>query len=130
MKLWASLYLVVWLAFLEFVLVWAPVSGIAPLVYVHVLLGVVIFALAYSNSSKLSRTDCPARLKRIVKTTLGLAAFEGLLGILLVVSKMGLLPELIANATGFLHLVAAVAIVTQAASVATAHDMWEEKEFA
>jgi hypothetical protein len=130
LKLWASLYLIVWLAFLEFVLVWAPVSSIAPLVYAHVLLGIVIFAIAYSNSSKLRRTDCPARIKRIVKATVALAAFEGLLGIMLAGSKMGLLPDLIASAVDFLHLGAALAIVTQAASTATSYDMWEEKEFA
>jgi len=130
LKLWISLYVIVWLAFLEFVLVWAPVSSIAPLVYAHVFLGTIIFALAYSNSSKLRRTDCPARIKRIVKATVGLAAFEGLLGIVLVVSKMGLLPDLITSAVDFLHLGAALAIVTQWASVATAYDMWEEREFA
>ena len=123
------MYLIVWLAFLEFILVWAPASSIQPLVYTHVLLGIVIFAIAYSNSSKLRKTDCPARIKRIVKATVALAAFEGLLGMMLVVSKMGLLPDLISSAVGFLHLGTALAIVTQAASTATAYDMWEEKEF-
>lgn len=130
LKLWASLYLTVWLAFLEFILVWTPISTITPLVYVHVLLGVAIFAIAYSNSSKLHRTGCPARIKRIVKATVTLAAFQGLLGVILVVSKMGLLPDLIASAASFLHLGVAIAIVTQAASTATAYDMWEGKEFA
>ena len=119
----------VWLAFLEFILVWAPVSSITLLVYAHVLLGIVIFVIAYSNSSKLRGTDCPVRIKRIVKATVALAAFEGLLGILLYVSKIGLLPDLITSAVGFLHLGTALAIVTQAASTATAYDMWEEKEF-
>ena len=129
MKLWVSLYLMVWLAFLEFILVWAPVSSIAPLVYAHVVLGVLIFAIAYSNSSKLRKTNCPARVKRIVKATVALAAFEGLLGILLYVSKTGLLPDLVTSGVGFLHLGTALAVVTQAASTATAYDMWEEKEF-
>ena len=129
MKLWVSLYLMVWLAFLEFILVWAPVSSIAPLVYAHVALGVLIFAIAYSNSSKLRKTNCPARVKRIVKATVALAAFEGLLGILLYVSKAGLLPDLVTSGVGFLHLGIALAVVTQAASTATAYDMWEEKEF-
>lgn len=119
----------VWLAFLEFILVWAPVSRITPLVYAHVLLGIVIFPIAYSNASKLRRTDCPARIKRIVKATVALAAFEGLLGILLYFSKTGLLPDLVTSAVDFLHLGTALAIVTQAASTATAYDMWEEKEF-
>ena len=129
MKLWVSLYLMVWLAFLEFILVWAPVSSIAPLVYAHVVLGVVVFAVAYSNSSKLRKTNCPARVKRIVRATVALAAFEGLLGILLYASKTWLLPDLVTSGVSFLHLGTALAIVTQAASTATAYDMWEEKEF-
>jgi hypothetical protein len=129
LKLWASLYIMIWLLFLEFVLVWAPVSGFALLLYAHVILGVVIFAIAYSNASKLGKTQCPARIKRIVKATVGLAAFEGVLGILLYVSKTSSLPDLVTSAVSFLHLGVALAIVTQAASTATAYDMWEEKEF-
>jgi hypothetical protein len=119
----------VWLAFLEFILVWAPVSGFALPLYGHVILGVVIFAIAYSNASQLGKTRCPARIRRIVKATVGLAAFEGVLGILLYVSRTASLPGLVASAVGFLHLGTALAIVTQAASTATAYDMWEEKEF-
>jgi len=129
LKLWVSLYLMVWLAFLEIILVWGPVSSIAPLAYAHVVLGVLIFAIAYSNSSKLRRTNCPDRVKRIVKATVALAAFEGLLGILLYVSKIWLLPDLVTMGVGFLHMGTALAIATQAASTATAYDMWEEKEF-
>jgi hypothetical protein len=129
LKLWVSLYLMVWLAFLEIILVWGPASGIAPLAYAHVVLGVLVFAIAYSNSSKLRKTDCPARVKRIVKATVALAAFEGLLGIVLYVSKTWSLPDLVTIGVGFLHLGTALAIVTQAASTATAYDIWEEKEF-
>jgi len=129
LKLWASLYAMVWLAFLEFILVWAPVSGFALLLYVHVILGVVIFAIACSNASKLGRMQCPARIRRIVKATVALAAFEGLLGILLYVSKTSSFPDLVTSAVDFLHIGIALAIVTQAASTATAYDMWEEKEF-
>lgn len=119
----------VWLAFLEFILVWAPVSGFALLLYVHVILGVVIFAIAYSNASKLGRMQCPARIRRIVKATVALAAFEGVLGILFYVSKTSSFPDLVTSAVDFLHIGIALAIVTQAASTATAYDMWEEKEF-
>ena len=129
LKLWASLYAMVWLAFLEFILVWAPASGFALLLYAHVILGVVIFVIAYSNASKLGKTQCPARIRRIVKATVGLAAFEGVLGILFYVSKTTSLPDLVTNAVDFLHIATALAIVTQAASTATAYDMWEEKEF-
>jgi hypothetical protein len=120
----------VWLAFLEFMLVWAPVAAFTLPLYAHMILGIIIFALAYSNASELSKTPCPARIRRIVKATVGLSVFEGLLGILLHFSITISLPSLVTNAVGFLHLGTALAIVTQAASTATAYDMWEEKEFA
>jgi heme A synthase len=120
----------VWLAALEFILVWAPVAGFAPPLYAHIILGIIIFALAYSNASKLAKTSCPARIRRIVKVTVGLAVFEGLLGILLYFRNTASLPALVASTASFLHLGTALAIVTQAASTATAYDMWEEKEFA
>jgi hypothetical protein len=120
----------VWLATLEFILVWAPFAGFAPPVYAHMILGIIIFVLAYSNASKLSKTPCPARIRRIVKATVGLLVFEGLLGILLYFRNTASLPALIASAASFLHLGTALAIVTQTASTATAYDMWEEKEFA
>ena len=119
----------VWLAFLEFILVWTPVSGFALLLYAHVILGVIIFGIAYSNASKLSGMQCPARIRRIVKATVGLAAFEGVLGILLYISKTRSLPDLVTSAVDFLHIGIALAIVAQAASTATAYDMWQEKEF-
>ena len=119
----------IWLMVLEFILVWGPASGFVFLLYVHVILGIVIFIIAYSNASKLGKTQCPARIRRIAKATVGLAAFEGVLGILLYVNKTSSLPSLVTNAVGFLHILTALAIVTQAASTATAYDMWEEKEF-
>lgn len=119
----------IWLMVLEFILVWGPASGFAFLLYVHVILGIVIFIIAYSNASKLGGTQCPARIRRIAKATVGLAGFEGVLGILLYVSKTSSFPSLVTSAVGFLHILTALAIVTQAASTATAYDMWEEKEF-
>ncbi len=129
LKLWASLYVMVWLGLLEFILVWAPISGFTLPLYGHVVLGIVIFAIAYSNASKLGKTQCPARIRRIAKATVGLAVFEGVLGILLYLGNTGSLPHFITDAVSFLHLGTALAIVTQAASTATAYDMWEEKEF-
>jgi heme A synthase len=68
------------------------------------------------------------RIRRIVRATVALAVFQGLLGIMLYLTNSTSLPDLVVNAVGFLHLGAALAIVTQAASTATAYDMWEEKE--
>lgn len=120
--------MLVWLAFLEYILVWAG-ALVSTLVYAHAILGIVVFAIAYSNSLRLRRTECPVRIKRIVKATVGLAAFEGLLGIMLFAGVKEMLPELVKGAVEFLHLGTALAIVTQAASTATTFDMWEEKEF-
>jgi hypothetical protein len=54
-----------------------------------------------------------------------MAAFDGLLGIPLYLFREGTIHW----AVNLLHLIIAVAIITQASSAATAYDMWEEKEF-
>jgi hypothetical protein len=58
-----------------------------------------------------------------------MAAFGSAVGVLLL---FGLTPSLGLFRGGFLyvlHLVAAFALITQAASIATSFDMWEEREF-
>jgi hypothetical protein len=121
-KLWASLYLMVWLTLLEFLTLTYLSGGFGLLA--HAGTGVAVLALAAFNRYRLVRTAAPARLKRIAKATLGLAAAQPVLGVLLAVLPIG------REVVGFLHLLAAFAIITQAASTATAYDMWEEKEFA
>lgn len=123
LKLWARLYLLVWLAFAQFFV--TAFSELFGVIYLHFLVGLAVLVLAIMNYRGLTRTYAPDRLKRISKVTLGMAAFDGLLGIPLYVFTNGTVHW----AINLLHLVVALAIIAQASSTATAYDMWEEKEF-
>ncbi len=135
MKIWVALYAMIWLVFVEFMLVLTPASDPRPLVYAHVAIGVAIVVLANYNLVRLRGSEAPARLKRIAKATLSFAALQVPLGLLLAFG-IGAGVEIpftgitITGVIAFLHVVNSFAIITQAASVATAYDMWEEKEFA
>lgn len=128
MKIWASLYLIIWLAFLEFISVFTNNFGWPFSIEIHALLGIVILVIAYDNLSKVRKTDAPNRIKRILKATIGLAVFQAILGIPLFLNSRGF-PVPFVGAIDFLHLVSALAIIAQASSVATTYDIWEEKEF-
>jgi hypothetical protein len=123
LKLWASLYLLIWLVFLQFLV--TAFSGVLGVIYLHFVVGLAVLALAIVNYRGLRRTSAPDRVKRISKVIPGMATFDGLLGIPLYLFREGTIHW----ATNLLHLIVAVAIIAQASSVATAYDMWEEKEF-
>jgi hypothetical protein len=128
LTLWKSLYAMVWLAFLQIVIIVMPRFTIY-LVDVHVLLGLVILGLAHYNNAKMKHTEAPNRLKRITKSTAILATFQIILGIILYANlRMNVSVPLVAVIV-FVHIVIALAIITQAASVATAYDMWEDHEY-
>ena len=123
LKLWARLYLLIWLAFAQFlVTAFSEMFGIR---YLHFVIGLAVLVLAIMNYSDLKGTSAPNRVKRISKTIPGMAAFDGLLGIPLFMFTEGTIHW----AINLLHLVVSLAIITQASSAATAYDMWEEKEF-
>jgi hypothetical protein len=129
MKLWNRLYNTIWLAFFCCMLVprWMGAHVGPP---VHGLLGLGMLVLAFANARRLAALPVPARLKRISKTTSGIAAFQTICGIALgVVTKLA--PDLPVVGTVLLvvHVVCALAILAQVSSVATAYDMWEEKEY-
>ena len=126
---WKPLYAMVWLASLQFVVIIIP-RFTPRLVDVHALLGFIILGLAHYNNVLLKKTEAPNRLKRIVKVTAILATVQPLLGIILFANlRLGLGFPLV-EVVAFIHLVIALAIITQASSVATAYDMWTEHEFA
>lgn len=128
MTVWKQLYAMVWLAFLQILIITLPRFSIY-LVDAHVALGLVILALAHYNNAQIKKTECPNRLKRIVKSTAILATFQIILGVILYVNlRLGVGIPLVSVVT-FLHIVTALAIITQAASVATGYDMWEEHEY-
>jgi uncharacterized membrane protein YkgB len=130
MSLWKTLYAMVWLAFLQVVLGVVDISGFkSVLVSCHVVLGFVILGLAHYDNVQIKKSEAPGRLKRTAKATAVLATIQVILGIFLLVNLMVIMSGLLGGVVGFLHLVTALAIITQASSVATAYDMWEEKEF-
>jgi hypothetical protein len=129
MSIWKQLYATVWLAFLQIVIAVVSIPGFKTyLTYGHVVLGLVILGLAHFNNVQLKKTEAPNRLKRIAKSTAVLATIQPIFGIALLVNIMLGLGSSFIGIIAFLHLVIALAIITQASSVATAYDMWEEKE--
>lgn len=126
--MWRQLYLIVWLTFLQIIIIMIPLLR-GSLVDLHAALGFVILGLAHYNYAMLKRTDAPNRLKRIAKSTAILATFQIILGIILYANWRLNVTIPLVQVVSFLHLVTALAIITQAASVATAYDMWEEHEY-
>lgn len=133
MKLWAALYILIWVVLLEFLLVMIPIAP-AVLDPLHYLLGVVIVAFAYANYRALKATRVPGRVKRIAYATFYLSVLMLVLGIWLALSigSSWIIPGVgvsVYHLVLFIHIVNAFAIITQAAAVAIAYDMWEEHEF-
>lgn len=121
-KLWQTLYLMIWLAFFEFISVYVDIPGFGYETEIHILLGVVMIIVGFINLRELRKTTAPARLKRIAGSTAAFTIVQAILAIPIAL-------EMAEEVARFLHLVVALAIITQASSVATAYDMWEEKEF-
>jgi len=127
MAVWKALYALVWITFLDIVIIGVP--WLTDFVFwAHTLLGLLILIFAFYNKSRLNKTQAPARLKRISKATAGLAVFQAVLGLILAVETQLRFGETFVQAIVLLHLITALAILTQASSVATAYDMWEERE--
>ncbi len=129
MKLWKKLYYTIWLAFFSCVLLprWIHSSIGYP---VHILLGILLLLMTIMNSRQLNSIRVPGRLKRIGRVTMGFAIFQLVTGIALggmrhLIPDFPVLPSIIHG----IHIVCALAILAQASSLATAYDMWEEKEF-
>jgi len=127
-NVWRQFYALVWLTFLQIVIIVMPRFTVF-LVDAHVLLGLVILALAHLNNGRLRKTDAPQRLKRIAKATAILATVQIILGMVLYADLRLSVSIPLIEVIAFVHLVIALAIITQASSVATAYDMWEEHEF-
>lgn len=118
----------VWLAFLQIVIIVMPRFTLY-LIDVHAILGLAILGLAHYNNAKMKHTEAPNRLKRITKSTAILATFQIILGVILYANLRMNMNLPLVGVIVFIHIVIALAIITQAASVATAYDMWEEHEF-
>jgi len=132
MKVWQGLYAMVWLIVLELLVAIDPRPP-SWSIYVHVALGVLIVVLATGNFVGVRRTSAPGRTKRTVRATLGLSVAMVPLGVLLWADVGAAWQVLLGysfwDLVHVLHVVLALAILAQAASAATAYDMWEEQEF-
>lgn len=134
MKLWATLYLMVWISVLEFLLVFmVRISNLAVRfpTDIHLLVGIGMLVLAQWNVMRLDKTNAPARTKRICKVTRMMIVLMGIFGILSYVSLPYRFDVAIpfTEFISFIHLLLGLTVIAQASSVATSYDMWEEKEF-
>ena len=133
MKIWMALYAMVWIALIEFLLVMTPGAS-SVLIYLHILIGAAIIGLAFYNFSGIRRTRVMGRVKRIAQTSYNLSVTAGISGVLIFfdIGKTPVIPAINVSIYGlilFFHVIFAFAIITQAAAIAIAHDMWEDKEF-
>lgn len=136
MKTWAVMYALIWASFLQiflivFLLAVRPSSGLYYNVTIglHVLIGLVVIVLAGIAFRLVRQTACPDRIKRISKTTAILGGVQGLLGVILLALIHFNINGAVQNFVLLVHVVNALAMISQASSSATAFDMWEEKEF-
>ncbi|HYA70595.1 MAG TPA: hypothetical protein VEH28_04410 [Thermoplasmata archaeon] len=133
MKLWAALYLAIWVVFLEFLLgLWPDPPVYVP--YLHLVLGLGIVFVTYYAFAQLRQTRVPGRVKRIAKASWSLSILMAVLGLLLWfnVGASWVIPVVnfsIYRGILVFHVVNAIAIITQLAAVAIAFDMWEDHEF-
>lgn len=132
MKLWASLYAMIWLVFLEIWLGLTPVAPPVPL-YLHIILGVLLVVLAYTNYIALRNSMALGRIKRTARATFALTLLMAGLGVALYfhVGAAWTITGSITVESGvrFLHFVNAMAILSQVSATAVVYDVWEEKEF-
>jgi hypothetical protein len=134
MKLWASLYAMIWIVLIEFLLAMTP-GGSSVLIYLHIVLGIVIIGIAFYNFSGIRGTRIAGRVKRIAQASFNISIMVAILGFLLFfgIGKAWLIPLINVSIYGlflFFHVISAFAIITQAAAIAIAYDMWEDREFA
>ena len=135
MNLSASLYAFFWLAVLQIVLgvLLATGGSVSPVIaFVHAAIGGIVLGWAFVNRRAMRATRAPARTKRTIAATFAIAAVMVVLGAILLsgaANAVGSAGVTLGDAIAVVHLVFALAIVTQAASTATGYDMWEEREF-
>ncbi|NJD78131.1 MAG: hypothetical protein FIB08_13740 [Candidatus Methanoperedens sp.] len=133
MKLWMTLYAMIWIVLIEFLLAMTP-GGPSALIYLHIILGIAIVGLAFYNFSEIRKTRVAGRVKRISQASLNISIMVAILGVLLFfdIGTTWIIPLINIPVYGlilFFHVFSSFAIITQAAAIAIAHDMWEDHEF-
>ena len=127
MRLWAWLYTLIWLSAAQILLGFYAALG--PVVDAHAAIGIAVVAVAQYDARQLRRSTAPRRLVRIARVSGIFAGIQLLLGIVLFLAFQQGVPIPGVEVLSFVHLLLALAILAQAASVATSYDMWEEREF-
>ena len=79
MKLWASLYAMIWITLIEFLLV-MTIRGSSVLIYLHVVLGIALVGLAFYNFSGIRNTRIASRVKRIAQACFYISIAVDVLG--------------------------------------------------
>ncbi len=84
MKLWAFLYVMVWLSFAEIVfVVVADLEKYIPyLVPIHIIVGIALILLAAFNSVEIEKTKAPKRIARIAKASMMMAIGAAVTGVM------------------------------------------------
>lgn len=123
----------IWIVLIEFLLAMTPGQYVV-LIYLHAILGAAIIGLAYNNFSAIRNTRVPGRVKRIAQASFNISIMVAILGALLFLTLFRTLNIPLVNISIyqlilFFHVVSSFAIITQAAAVAIAYDMWEDNEF-
>ena len=139
MKLWQALFAMIWIAFVEFLIVMSThVANFVPfatyLIYLHAALGFAMIPLAFNNLNGVRNTTIAGRVKRTAQSTFQLSILMAILGVILLFKssltwEVPLVNLSLFYVLVFVHVVNAFAIITQAAAVAIAYDMWEDQEF-
>jgi hypothetical protein len=127
MPLWNRLYMTIWLLMFEFLLS-AHLFNTIVITALHVLLAGVVIVVTRGNARLLAAEPVPARLKRISASTASLAIAQLVIGLIVGVLRHAPVPKVLATIVTPFHVIVALAMITQAASVATAHDMRDEQE--
>jgi hypothetical protein len=131
MKLWAWLYTLIWTTALQIILgFYAAESLQTPVLVAHAAIGVAVLVVAQYAARAIRKTEAPDRLKRVARVSGIFAGIQFVLGLVLFIGFEFSVTIPGSDVLSFFHLLFALAILAQAASVATAYDMWEEKEFA
>ena len=135
MRLWAALYGMIWLVFFATLMIVWPTSPVF-VPYFALVLGVGIVALAHWDFAALRATRVAGRVKRTARASFGISvlllvllAARSVLVATNVPVSWTFLGVSVGAALLLLELMCALAIITQAAAVAIAYDMWEDHDF-
>jgi hypothetical protein len=123
----------VWIVLIEFLLVMTPGTS-SVLIDLHIVIGIAIIGLAFYNFSGIRNTRVMGRVKRTAQASYNLSVTAGITGVLIFfdIGKTPVIPVINVSIYGlilFFHVIFAFAIITQAAAIAIAYDMREDKEF-